>query len=63
MDKPATVADGSTDIYFGPASPGDGKPWLKTIPGKGFFVIFRLYGPTKAFYDQTWKPDDIIKVN
>jgi putative SOS response-associated peptidase YedK len=42
---------------------GRGKPWLKTIPGKGFFVIFCLYGPTKAFYDQTWMPDDIAKSN
>jgi hypothetical protein len=25
MDKPATNADGSTDIYFGPTSPGDAR--------------------------------------
>ena len=37
------------------------KTWLATIPGKGFFVILRLYGPTKAFYDQAWKPDDVEK--
>jgi hypothetical protein len=30
MDKPVTSADGSTDILFGPASPGDGKNWLRT---------------------------------
>ena len=29
---------------------------------KGFFVILRLYGPTKAFFDQSWKPSDIEKV-
>ena len=29
---------------------------------KGFFVIFRLYGPKQAFYDQTWKLPDIEKV-
>ena len=62
MDKPAQNADGSTDIYFGPKSPGQGKNWLATIPDKGFFVIFRLYGPKQAFYDQTWKPPDIEKV-
>ena len=33
-----------------------------TVPGKGFFVIFRLYGPTKAFFDKTWKLGDIEKV-
>ena len=37
MDKPAVNADGSTDIYFGPNSPGDGKNWLRTVPGQGFF--------------------------
>jgi len=61
MDKPVQNADGSTDIYFGPTSPGQGKNWLATIPEKGFFVIFRLYGPKRAFYDQTWKLGDIEK--
>ena len=36
MDKPVANADGSTDIYFGPASPGEGKNWLRTLPNKGF---------------------------
>ena len=62
MDRPAVNADGSTDVYFGPRSPGDGKNWLATIPGKGYFVILRLYGPRRAFFDQTWKPGDIEKV-
>jgi hypothetical protein len=62
MDKPAQNADGSTDIYFGPKSPGQDKNWLATVPGKGFFVIFRLYGPQKAFFDQTWKPGDLVKM-
>jgi hypothetical protein len=62
MDKPVPNADGATDIYFGPKSPGEGKNWLATVGGKGFFVILRLYGPTKAFFDQTWKPDDVVKV-
>ena len=62
MDKPATNADGSTDIYFGPESPGEGKNWLRTLPDKGFFVILRLYGPTKAFFDKSWKPGDLEKV-
>ncbi|MFF0919917.1 DUF1254 domain-containing protein [Rhizobium leguminosarum] len=62
MDKPVQNADGSFDIYFGPTSPGEGKNWLATLPGKGFFTILRLYGPKKAFFDQTWKPDDMIEV-
>lgn len=61
MDKPATHSDGSIDIYFGPKSPGEGKNWIATVPGKGFFVILRLYGPTQPFFDQSWKPDDVVK--
>ncbi|GLS28631.1 Uncharacterized conserved protein [Mesorhizobium albiziae] len=63
MDKPVTNADGSVDIYVGPTSPGEGKNWLATVPGKGFFTALRLYGPKKAFFDQTWKPGDLEKVN
>jgi hypothetical protein len=62
MDKPATNTDGSTDLYFGPTSPGEGKNWIKTIENEGFFCILRLYGPQKAFFDQTWIPGDIEKV-
>ncbi|HEX4987057.1 MAG TPA: DUF1254 domain-containing protein [Burkholderiales bacterium] len=62
MDKPAKNADGSIDIHFGPESPGDAKNWLRTLPGKGFFVILRLYGPTRAFYDRKWKPGDLEKI-
>ena len=63
MDKPVQNADGSFDFYFGPKSPGKGKTWLATLPGKGFFVIFRLYGPKQAFFDRTWKPNDVEKAN
>ncbi|MGW4529632.1 DUF1254 domain-containing protein [Nocardia sp. NPDC004340] len=61
MDKPATNPDGSHTIGFGPDKPvGIGeKNWLRTVPGKGFFVIVRLYGPGKTFYDQTWTPGDL----
>lgn len=63
MDKPVMNADGSLDLYFGPAAPaGKEKNWLRTLPNKGYFVIFRLYAPEQAFFDQTWKPDDIVKM-
>jgi hypothetical protein len=35
---------------------------MPTIPDKGFFVILRLYGPKQAFFDKTWKPGDIEKI-
>jgi hypothetical protein len=36
--------------------------WLATVPGKGYFAIIRLYGPTEAAIDKSWKPGDIEKV-
>jgi hypothetical protein len=62
MDKPTANTDGSIDIDFGPNSPGSSKNWLRTLPGKGFFVILRLYGPTKAFFEKSWKPSDLQPV-
>lgn len=59
MDKPQANQDGSVDVYFGPDSPGEGNNWIKTLPDKGYFVILRLYGPTKTFFDKTWKPSDL----
>ena len=29
-----------------------------TVPGKGFFAILRLYGPTETAIDKSWKPGD-----
>jgi hypothetical protein len=55
-------ADGSVDLYFGPTAPsGKEANWLPT--GEDFFLIFRLYGPGKAYFDKTWKMDDIEQVN
>jgi hypothetical protein len=62
MDKPVENADGSTDIFVGPTSPGPGKNWMKTVPDKGFFAILRLYGPKQAFFDKSWKPGDFERV-
>lgn len=61
-DKPAQNADGSTELYLGPQAPaGKGNNWLATVPGKGYFAILRLYGPTEAAIDKSWKPGDIEK--
>lgn len=62
-DKPAVNADGSVDLYFGPQAPaGKEGNWRRTVPGKGFFMMLRLYGPTQAYFDQTWKPGDVERV-
>jgi len=33
------------------------------VPGKGWFMLFRLYSPTEAFFDQTWRPGDFEPIN
>jgi hypothetical protein len=38
------------------------KNWVKTVPGKGWFSLIRLYGPGKSFFDRTWKPGDFEKI-
>lgn len=55
--------DGSVDIHMGPKAPkGMEKNWIQTIPDRGFFIYFRLYGPEKAWFDRSWKLDDIEKL-
>ena len=62
-DKPVQNTDGSTDVYLGPKAP-EGKTgnWLATVPGRGYFAILRLYGPTEAAINKTWKPGDFETV-
>jgi hypothetical protein len=63
-DKPAQNADGSTDLYLGPKPPdGNASNWLATVPGNGFFAILRLYSPTEAAINKSWKPGDIEKLD
>ena len=63
-DRPVQNADGSTDLYLGPEAPeGKAGNWLATVPGKGYFAIIRLYGPTEAALSGSWKPGDIEKQN
>ena len=60
---PKVNADGSVDVYFGPKMPaGQEKNWIQTVPGKGWFPIFRFYGPLEPLFDKTWKLPDIEKV-
>jgi hypothetical protein len=51
--------DGSYDVYFSPKPPkGEQNNWIQTVPGKGWNVILRLYGPLEPFYDKSWRPSD-----
>jgi len=52
-------ADGSYDVYFGPKAPkGMENNWIQTVPGKGWNMLFRLYGPLKPWFDKSWRPGD-----
>ena len=57
-------ADCSIDIWFGPKKPDDvaDAAFIQTVPGRNFLVALRLYGSGVEFYDQTWKPGDVVKV-
>ncbi len=59
-DKLITNEDGSIDLYFGPKAPaGKEANWTQTVPGKGWFCLLRLYSPTEAWFDKTWRPGEI----
>lgn len=63
LDAVVTNADGSVDLFFGPAAPA-GKPrenWIRTPPEKGWFPYFRLYGPTERYFDRTWRLPDFAE--
>ena len=51
--------DTSVDVWFGPTAPkGHENNWVQTVPGKGWNVILRLYGPEQSWFDKTWKPGE-----
>lgn len=61
--SPAAEADasGATTVYFGPKQPDGVKRgnWIQTMPGKGWFMILRLYSPLEPFFDKSWRPSEI----
>lgn len=60
---PDVNSDGSVSICFGPEMPkGQEKNWIQTVPGKGWFPIFRFYGPLEPLYQRTWVLPDIEAV-
>jgi hypothetical protein len=54
----------SAELFFGPQPPKDAESrWIKTIPGKGWFTYFRIYGPEKPAFEGSWKPGDFEEVH
>lgn len=64
MNKVVTNSDNSVDLWFGPQKPADvaDANWIQTVAGRDFLVALRLYGTGVEFFDQTWKPDDVVKI-
>ena len=62
-DKVKKNKDGSITVHFSPEAPkGAEGNWVQTMPGKGYNVIFRVYGPTETWFDSSWKPSDFTPV-
>jgi hypothetical protein len=56
--------DGSVDIFFGPADRSGGRSnFIKTAPGKSWFMIMRLYDLSEPVDENGWKPGGIEEVN
>jgi hypothetical protein len=57
-------ASGSAvELFFGPTAPeGKEGQWIQTLPDKGWFVYFRIYGPEAAAFNGDWKPTDFHRM-
>ena len=57
--------DGSVTLHFSPELPvGVEKAnWIQTNPDESWFSYLRFYGPTQAYFDQTYPLQDIMSVN
>ncbi len=56
-----TNGDGTIDINFGKTTPeGKKSNWIPTA-GEDFFLLFRFYGPEKAFFDKSFKLPDVVR--
>ena len=39
------------------------EPSFSTVVGRGWWVWFRFYGPTEAFFDKSWQLPDFERVD
>ena len=54
--------DGSCTLYFGPKILNDGVNYLPTTNAKNYFLLFRFYGPTESYNNNSWMLDDMEKL-
>lgn len=49
--------DNSVDVYFGPDPVDETETnWIKTEPGKQWYMILRLYFPLESWFNKKWQP-------
>jgi len=52
--------DGSYIIYFAPDPiVGVEQNWIRTVPGKSWFLCLRLYAPTEDWFQDKWIPGEL----
>ena len=49
------------EFWFGPRLPNEVPEanWAQTVPGKGWNMLFRLYGPLEPWFDKTWRVGEV----
>ncbi|MBT0995554.1 DUF1254 domain-containing protein [Cellulomonas sp. DKR-3] len=63
MDPLEYDEDGSVTFFIGPERPEGAANWLKTVPGRGWFSLFRFYGPKQEFFDHLYRPGAFERVD
>ena len=61
QSDPVVNKDGTVDLYFSAEPPKSKKlknNWVPVNPEKGFFVVFRFYGPLEGYINKTWVMSD-----
>jgi len=55
--------DGSLDVWFCPDEvKGKESNWVKTIPGKKWYMILRLYHPLESWFSKKWRLGEIEEI-
>ncbi|GAA1933227.1 DUF1254 domain-containing protein [Microbacterium aoyamense] len=55
--------DGSITLFVGPNPPEGAKNWLRSVPGRGWFSLYRFYGPTQEFFDRQYVVGDFVRLD
>jgi hypothetical protein len=61
-ENPKINEDGTCDVYFGPNELNNGINYIPTEGVDHFLLLFRFYGPTAPYNDNTWMLNDIEEI-